>query len=45
VPDVLVTAVQVEAGRPDPAGYLRAAAPLGVEPAHSVVPEDAPAPT
>jgi len=42
VPHVLVTAEQVEAGKPDPAGYLRAAALLGVEPAHSLVLEDAP---
>ena len=43
VPEVLVTAEQVEAGKPDPAGYLRAAALLGVDPAHCVVLEDAPA--
>jgi HAD superfamily hydrolase (TIGR01509 family) len=43
VPDVLVTADEVENGKPDPAGYLRAASLLGVEPAHSVVLEDAPA--
>ena len=43
VPDVLVTAEDVESGKPDPAGYLRAAARLGVEPAHSLVVEDAPA--
>jgi sugar-phosphatase len=43
VPKVLVTAEQVEAGKPDPAGYLRAAALLGVDPAHSLVLEDAPA--
>jgi HAD superfamily hydrolase (TIGR01509 family) len=43
VPRVLVTAEQVEDGKPDPAGYLRAAALLGVEPAHSLVLEDAPA--
>ncbi len=42
VPQVLVTAEQVDHGKPDPAGYLRAAALLGVEPAHSVVLEDAP---
>jgi sugar-phosphatase len=42
VPEVLVTAEQVEAGKPDPAGYLRAAALLGVDPAHSLVLEDAP---
>jgi HAD superfamily hydrolase (TIGR01509 family) len=43
VPDVLVTADDVENGKPDPAAYLRAATLLGVEPAHSVVLEDAPA--
>jgi HAD superfamily hydrolase (TIGR01509 family) len=43
VPDVLVTADEVENGKPDPAGYLRAAELLGVDPAHSVVLEDAPA--
>jgi HAD superfamily hydrolase (TIGR01509 family) len=43
VPEVLVTAEQVEDGKPHPAGYLRAAELLGVEPAHSVVLEDAPA--
>ena len=34
VPEVLVTAEQVEHGKPDPEGYRRAAALLGVEPAH-----------
>jgi HAD superfamily hydrolase (TIGR01509 family) len=43
VPEVLVTAEQVEAGKPDPAGYLRAARLLGVDPAHCLVLEDAPA--
>jgi HAD superfamily hydrolase (TIGR01509 family) len=43
VPDVLVTAEEVERGKPDPAGYLRAAALLGVDPARSLVVEDAPA--
>jgi HAD superfamily hydrolase (TIGR01509 family) len=43
VPQVLITAEQVDDGKPDPAGYLRAAALLGVDPAHSVVLEDAPA--
>jgi HAD superfamily hydrolase (TIGR01509 family) len=43
VPKVLVTAEQVERGKPDPAGYLRAAALLGVDPADAVVLEDAPA--
>ena len=40
---MLITAEQVDDGKPDPAGYLRAAALLGVDPAHSVVLEDAPA--
>jgi sugar-phosphatase len=40
---VLVTAGDVEAGKPDPRGYLQAAAALGVDPADSVVLEDAPA--
>lgn len=43
VPEVLVTAEHVEAGKPDPEGYLRAAAELGVPPAHCLVLEDAPA--
>jgi len=43
VPEVLVTAEEVEDGKPDPAGYLHAAALLGVDPAHSLVLEDAPA--
>jgi HAD superfamily hydrolase (TIGR01509 family) len=43
VPDVLVTAEEVAIGKPDPDGYLRAAALLGVDPAHSLVLEDAPA--
>jgi HAD superfamily hydrolase (TIGR01509 family) len=43
VPEVLVTAEEVENGKPDPSGYLRAAALLGVEPIHSLVLEDAPA--
>ena len=43
LPQVLVTAEQVDQGKPDPAGYLRAAALLGVDPADSVVLEDAPA--
>jgi HAD superfamily hydrolase (TIGR01509 family) len=43
VPQVLVTAEQVQNGKPDPAGYLRAAALLGVDPAHALVLEDAPA--
>ena len=43
VPAVLVTAEEVDDGKPDPAGYLRAAELLGVDPAHSIVLEDAPA--
>jgi HAD superfamily hydrolase (TIGR01509 family) len=43
VPAVLVTAEDVDAGKPDPTAYLRAAEVLGVEPAHSLVIEDAPA--
>jgi HAD superfamily hydrolase (TIGR01509 family) len=42
VPDVMVTGEQVDAGKPDPQGYLRAAAALGVAPAHCLVLEDAP---
>lgn len=43
VPAVLVTAEEVDDGKPHPAGYLRAAELLGVDPAHSIVLEDAPA--
>jgi HAD superfamily hydrolase (TIGR01509 family) len=43
VPAVLVAAEEVDRGKPDPAGYLRAAQLLGVDPAHGVVLEDAPA--
>ncbi|MDO5668958.1 MAG: HAD family hydrolase [Corynebacterium sp.] len=43
VPDVLVTAEDVEVGKPDPAGYLLAARHLGADPAECVVVEDAPA--
>lgn len=43
VPEVLVTAESVERGKPDPQGYLQAAAALGVDPAQCVVIEDAPA--
>jgi sugar-phosphatase len=43
VPDVLVTADDVERGKPDPEGYLRAAALLHADPAGCVVLEDAPA--
>jgi HAD superfamily hydrolase (TIGR01509 family) len=42
VPEVLVTAEQVDRGKPDPSGYLRAAQLLDVEPADAVVLEDAP---
>jgi sugar-phosphatase len=42
-PRVLVTADQVTRGKPDPEGYLRAAALLGAAPADCVVLEDAPA--
>ena len=41
VPDVLVTADDVERGKPDPEGYLAAARQLGVLPADAVVLEDA----
>ncbi|MFL6116974.1 MAG: HAD-IA family hydrolase [Catenulispora sp.] len=40
-PRVLVTTDDVAAGKPDPAGYLRAAALLGVPPANCLVVEDA----
>lgn len=43
VPAVLVTAEDVRAGKPDPEGYLRAAALLGVAAERCVVIEDAPA--
>jgi sugar-phosphatase len=43
VPEVLVTVDRVRAGKPDPEGYLLAAARLGVDPADCVVLEDAPA--
>jgi HAD superfamily hydrolase (TIGR01509 family) len=43
VPAVLVAAEEVDRGKPDPAGYLRAAELLGVDPADGVVLEDAPA--
>jgi sugar-phosphatase len=41
VPDVVVTAEDVTAGKPDPSGYLLAAARLGVDPADAIVYEDA----
>ena len=43
VPHVLVPADEIARGKPDPEGYLTAAARLGVEPAGCVVIEDAPA--
>ncbi|GHC93275.1 haloacid dehalogenase [Nocardiopsis terrae] len=43
VPGVLVTADDVTVGKPDPQGYLRAAARLGHDPARCLVVEDAPA--
>ncbi|WP_076262049.1 HAD-IA family hydrolase [Intrasporangium flavum] len=42
-PAVLVTAEDVAAGKPDPEGYLRAAAALGVDARRCLVVEDAPA--
>ena len=42
-PAVLVTADSVTRGKPDPQGYLAAAAGLGVDPARAIVFEDAPA--
>lgn len=43
VPDVLIGAEDVVAGKPDPEPYLFAAMMLGVQPARCVVIEDAPA--
>jgi len=43
VPAVLVCGDEIEHGKPDPEGYLRAAAELGVEPADCLVLEDVPA--
>jgi sugar-phosphatase len=43
VPDVLVTADDVENGKPHPEPYARAAEALGVDPGDCVVVEDAPA--
>jgi sugar-phosphatase len=40
---VLVTAEDVTRGKPDPQGYLRAAASLGKDIRHCLVVEDAPA--
>ena len=42
VPEVLITAKDVNVGKPDPEPYLFAAMMLGVEPARCVVIEDAP---
>jgi mannitol-1-/sugar-/sorbitol-6-phosphatase len=42
LPEVLVTADAVERGKPEPEGYLTAAARLGIAPADCVVFEDAP---
>jgi sugar-phosphatase len=41
VAPVLVPVDEIAAGKPDPAGYLRAAELLGVEPARCLVVEDA----
>jgi sugar-phosphatase len=41
-PAVVVYAEDVERGKPDPEGYLAAAARLGVDPAQALVVEDAP---
>lgn len=41
LPEVVVTADDVAAGKPDPAGYLLAASRLGVDPADAIVLEDA----
>jgi sugar-phosphatase len=43
VPDVLVSAEDVSAGKPDPEGYLKAAAALGYDIARCLVVEDSPA--
>ncbi|WP_395105955.1 HAD-IA family hydrolase [Actinomadura sp. SCN-SB] len=43
LPEVAVTASDVEAGKPDPSGYLLAARRLGADPRHCVVVEDSPA--
>ncbi|MGW1271706.1 HAD-IA family hydrolase [Streptomyces sp. NPDC002491] len=40
LPEVRVTAESVGASKPDPEGFLKAAAELGVDPAHCVVFED-----
>ncbi len=43
MPEIIVTAEDVEKGKPDPACYLLAARRLGVDPARCLVFEDAPA--
>lgn len=43
VPDVLITAEDVDQGKPDPQGYRKAATALGVDPTSCLVVEDAPA--
>jgi sugar-phosphatase len=42
-PEVLISAEDVSAGKPDPEGYLKAAAALGYDVAQCLVVEDAPA--
>jgi sugar-phosphatase len=43
IPEQLITADDVERGKPDPQPYLAGAAALGVDPADCLVIEDAPA--
>jgi sugar-phosphatase len=43
IPGVMITADRVARGKPDPEGYLAAAAALRERPAHCIVVEDAPA--
>ena len=43
VPDVLIAAEDVSAGKPDPDGYMKAAAALGVDIGRCLIVEDAPA--
>jgi sugar-phosphatase len=43
IPQVLIGAENVERGKPDPEGYLAAAAALGADPARCLIIEDAPA--
>ena len=43
LPAVLITADEVEKGKPDPEPYLKAASLLAVDPTHCLVIEDAPA--